>query len=175
MKKLIIALAVATMAGMVNAACCAWQFKTTTSVAGLEGSTAYVILGDYGATAPKFTALSEITSIAYDAAGSATSTKTKPSYSTSAAGGIDSASLTASTPNFYLVLVNDAKSSYWVSDVFDATPNLYEAGSAQAGTLSIAPASIGAFTPMTSPTPEPTSGILMLLGMAGLALKRKRA
>ena len=27
----------------------------------------------------------------------------------------------------------------------------------------------------SAPVPEPTSGLLMLLGMAGLALKRKRA
>ena len=27
----------------------------------------------------------------------------------------------------------------------------------------------------TSPVPEPTSGLLMLLGLAGLTLKRKRA
>jgi len=31
------------------------------------------------------------------------------------------------------------------------------------------------FNVSTSPVPEPTSGLLMLLGMAGLALKRKRA
>ena len=32
-----------------------------------------------------------------------------------------------------------------------------------------------AITPTTSDVPEPTSGLLMLLGMAGLVLKRKRA
>ncbi len=38
-------------------------------------------------------------------------------------------------------------------------------------TWSDTPGTVGAW----SPTPEPTSGLLLLLGMAGLALRRKRA
>ena len=35
--------------------------------------------------------------------------------------------------------------------------------------------SVMSFAPTPTPTPEPTSGMLLLLGLAGLALKRKRA
>lgn len=176
MKKLIIALAAVALAIGAQASCCAWQFKMTTAATGLEGSSVYIVLGDYGGTAPTFADANAIKSASWDGNAVATTTKTKPSYSTSATGTIDSSSLTTSAPNYYMVVVNGDGKGYWVSDVVDATPNLYEPGSAQAGTLQVLPSSI-AFANFsgTEPTPEPTSGLLLLMGVAGLALKRKRA
>ena len=82
-----------------------------------------------------------------------------------------------STYNFYMVIEDGGKQFSSAT----SNPTVIKAGAAQAtSTTGVA------FANMTTATltnagdswvavPEPTSGLLMLLGMAGLALKRKRA
>ena len=72
----------------------------------------------------------------------------------------------------FVVVMNDDNSGYWASDVFktkisDAIKGGQEAAFSFGENTSVAFSAINA--------PEPTSGLLLLLGMAGLALKRKRA
>ena len=65
---------------------------------------------------------------------------------------------------------NDIVAQYTVSGFDDYTPQNSWSGSYTFGTAGVS----GTPTYFTA-VPEPTSGLLLLLGMAGLALKRKRA
>ena len=82
------------------------------------------------------------------------------------------------TINGYLLVFDNASASaathYYISDVDSATTgasgqaaNIYFDASATANTSS--------WSTIGSSVPEPTSGLLLLLGVAGLALRRKRA
>lgn len=74
--------------------------------------------------------------------------------------------------NFYMVITDGDKE-------FSTASLLTKSGLAQAtSTVTVAFANMQSATQNASnwaAVPEPTSGLLMLLGMAGLALKRKRA
>ena len=68
----------------------------------------------------------------------------------------------------------DAKSAIQWSAATDVSGSKYEAGNPSPGTFTFtAVPNVG--TIASSNVPEPTSGLLLVLGMAGLALKRKRA
>ena len=177
MKKLMVAFAAIAVAVSANASLCKWSFSTTSTTAGLDGSTIYVMLGS---TIGDYKTLEDITGAAnLYGSGVDTTTMTMPVASTSASGTIDSAKLTSSSPNFYYVLVNADESGYWVSDVVDATKAnkgqtaLYEQGSGSPGAAKTA-ATVSGFTDFQG-VPEPTSGLLLLVGVAGLALRRRRA
>ena len=85
----------------------------------------------------------------------------------------------------FSVLIIDAAATggpkYMVSDTF--TQTAYKAGDDEAMAASFAASTFGANALTASASaangwaavPEPTSGLLLLLGVAGLALKRKRA
>ena len=66
----------------------------------------------------------------------------------------------------------DAKSALSWTDVADISAYDYEAGSPSPGTLTFTTA---ANSGTIANVPEPTSAMLLVLGMAGLALRRKRA
>lgn len=172
MKKLIAIAAVALAAISAQASCAAWKYSCSVVNEDLVGSSVYVVLGTYS-TAPAFESLEALQTAAYNKTGIATTTATKPKWKNSASGTIDSESLTSATPNFYLVFVNSAEDKFFVGSVQDATSALYEAGSSASTTVSFAPTTTS-FATFTA-APEPTSGLLLLLGVAGLALKRKRA
>ena len=82
--------------------------------------------------------------------------------------------------NFYVVLSDG--SNYWASDAKTAT--VYEAGSTDpnnkaitiqlSGASAITTASLQSFSGGGSGVPEPTSGLLLLVGGAMLALRRKQ-
>ena len=80
----------------------------------------------------------------------------------------------------YLVIFDTATitdaSHYYMTEVksFEALGGT-ETASVKWGSQSTASQAAGAWTSVTGSVPEPTSGLLMLLGMAGLALRRKRA
>ena len=86
--------------------------------------------------------------------------------------GIDA---TAGTPVYAAVLYVDAvDTSYFMGNV--ATVTWSGVGVPAVNDLSISLGGAGATaTAWTTAVPEPTSGLLMLLGMAGLALRRRRA
>ena len=68
--------------------------------------------------------------------------------------------LTFGSVTFTAAEVDDA----WTGDYYDAAEGFSAAGWYGAST-----------SPEPTPTPEPTSGLLMLVGLAGLALRRKQA
>lgn len=66
----------------------------------------------------------------------------------------------------------DAKSAIQWTAATDVSANKYEAGSPSPGTFTFtAVPNVGEIASV----PEPTSGLLLLLGMAGMALRRRRA
>lgn len=171
MKKLMIVAATALCGAFAQAASINWAI--TNATADQNGYSVYMV----AAISDAWTSGADV---AADAAalGSGTSgtiAKSGRNYmipSTTAAGD----GITASS-SLYLVLVksSDAKDYTYVS-MGDVSGSVYEPPAAPSGNFSMTSAALLAGTSGNfAAVPEPTSGLLMLLGVAGLALRRKRA
>ena len=194
MKKLMFVLAAVLAAGMVQAASINWG--TGTGIKGVTSDTnpafgssnaasgtlnVYVWLVD--AATYNSTGVDKI----WDAYGSKLGTATASITGKGGAAGTNvkttglSFSTTENTPYYGLVLVGldtdkDGTLDYYIAN--KATANINTAGTdATVGGLAKNLGGTGgtAITGWTAAVPEPTSGMLLLLGMAGLALRRKRA
>ena len=186
MKKLMIALAVATMGIVANAASFAWQAQSgylwdgADTPAKITSGSAYLLFTS------ALTQSDLVTAFAADAA-TAASTVSGKAVSTGTIGSNARIAETAFTSD-----VTSDQTAYFV--VFNGD-NMYVSNTANAEYWAVGESSIE-FGSMTSSSktfndvadgyagagwygaaavPEPTSGLLMLLGMAGLALRRKRA
>ena len=188
MKKLMIALATVAMAAGVQAA--AWQWSSTSAAVTPGGSdplssaNIYLFFG-YASSSAANTAKGELlTSLR---AGNAIS-----GYSQSAT--LDSTGKLATTEftgpegkqyAFAVILADDAAGNSYMLQTANKNATAMDVGTASlpfdisSTTLKdIDTTGTGAgwyMTKAASPVPEPTSGLLMLLGVAGLALRRKRA
>ena len=196
MKKLMIAFAVVAAAALSQAAMVDWSFNSKNTIkkySGADGASITVYLLDTAGSGYAAT-------VAGLANGSVTSANiaSQGSYLTSGVTGASGAKVgkasgqaTVASPgaDYSLVFVYfdsaASKDYYYLSSA--ATGKSYD-GSAEypTGTTAIWMSSdyntanwhevASAPTPPPTPgVPEPTSGLLMLLGMAGLALRRKRA
>ena len=185
MKKLMTALAIAMVAAATQAASFDWKTGTTGKVyeAGtttlLGAGTAYIF--DAGATTQQSVLTAFLNGEDW--------TTGKLDSKAVASGAIKATNAeafsygTAGTSyDFYLALVNG--DSIFISDTVKLTAGEvgYETASFNVKTASQAAATAlektGAFANpgwYTQSVPEPTSGLLLLLGIAGLALKRKQA
>ena len=119
-------------------------------------------------------ALSDAIHTAY---GSATATATKSSTAKGAAN-ISYGDYSAGTTVYAVLLytATESEKDYWMGNYGTAT--LQSAQDMSVGDLALTLGGSGGSTAAawsTAAVPEPTSGLLLLLGMAGLALKRKRA
>ena len=192
MKKLVFVLAAVLAAGMVQAAAITWG--TGTAVKGVTSETnpafgssnaasgtlnIYVWLVD--AATYNSTSVDSI----WDTYGSKLNTATASATGKSGAAGATAKtdgltfSTESATPYYGLVLTTydpdkDGTMDYYIAN--KAATEINTAGT-QASVLNLAKNVGGtATTGWTSASvPEPTSGLLMLIGMAGLALRRKRA
>lgn len=177
MKKLIMAFAAIAMASVASAATVKWTGaniyqpgSTTDKAAGYL--VYFVSSADYG-----------LASAQADLAAQKTDFITKHGQASAVtANGAATATITTTAGNSeswtgYLVILNagtlaDATSAYLTGETTKST-----GGAGQAATLAFT-ANTGTQTASnwyTVAAPEPTSGLLLLLGVAGLALKRKRA
>ncbi len=176
MKKLVV-LAIATaMCVVAQAAAFDWKYQSNKADA---GSTVYVM---WGAVAESFASLSDITG---DALGSGVLTTAGRDTFTSgtAETGMTKAEI-GSNASYYYVVVNSAQDAYFISPTQSASGFLYEGTDSSPGNstfknttaLTYSGKFSGGDTPVTpgDGTPEPTSGLLMLVGGALLALRRKQ-
>ena len=190
MKKLMIALAVAAIAGFAQAATCRWTSGTMKSAASADGgwsgtnvntANALVTMSIYYIDAETYTSL-----------GSAAQKDLFDSYSTKTADLKGQNKNATSGALIGAITINDADAFAGVqyavvtATYHDATydKDFYMATLAkttfvegtQAGTAANILSTVGSASGGGwQSVPEPTSGLLMLLGMAGLALRRRRA
>ena len=185
MKKLLIALAIAAVGITASAATVDWRVWVTEgskTANAYDGYTAYLVNATAWDAATISAATFSDSSIVLDSttfnAGSGKSTYTyKTLDAVGGTGGrsVDIASLAeGSDMNVYYVLLNtnkDPSEYYTISDTLTGRASTGEQAFGTKTSITQATLSGGSWTAV----PEPTSGLLMLLGMAGLALRRRRA
>ena len=181
MKKIMFALAVGLIAIGVQANSVNWAFSSTASStyyadsANLASSTAYLI------QASDWTGKADDLSKAVGSATWATSKDTGTARQYKTANPVVSETTLAKGDYSFYVVLSDG-SNYWASDAKTAT--VYEPGSTDpnnksisvqlSGATAVTTASLQSFSGGGSGVPEPTSGLLLLVGGAMLALRRKQ-
>ena len=173
MKRLIIAAAVACAAALTQASTVNWGLNTSTlDTTKFASGTAYLICVDNLAR-PTLTA--DTAADWYKA--NAGSLASKAFRTASVSDGTVYSTEVIESPtgrkNYWLIIDNDATSD---ADHYFAVSTLNKAINIQSGTMNQTAAWIGGTQMATyAAVPEPTSGLLMLLGVAGLALRRRSA
>lgn len=166
MKKIMIALAAVALAMGVQAAAVSWKVTN----ANYKGATVYAITGYTSAQVVSY--FSSTTEADWSTAVSGAT-----SGILNAARGVCQADSDSVGSSVVFAIVNPsiADGNAWlVTGDISTSGYTYSGTQTKPGTLSITAADFansGTFTAV----PEPTSGLLMLLGLAGLALKRKFA
>ena len=169
MKKIVIAAAIICVAAMSQAATVKWQASAASAYNGQNLYLLTSIASTYGSL-EKFEAM---------AVDYGTVEKAGPTTYKVAGRSASNESITSSA-KFYLAVVDNNTIHYldvtdtFQSKVYEPPANSPGAATADFATVfeSTTTATIGGDP---TPTPEPTSGILLLFGMAGLALRRRRA
>ena len=188
MKKLMIATAIALMAIASQAATASWKvtagnlYNSTASSVKYSG-TAYIYDSGSISMAALFAAVDAATTASYNFAGTAAGTVTIANGSVASTGNTFSYGESGNNYSFYLVVV-EGDNLYFSNEKAD----LSAANPPAVGTIgfasqnnstttfsNLAPADGFQGAGKWSTVPEPTSGLLLLLGMAGLALRRKVA
>ena len=174
-----IALAAVAVAAFANAANVNWRIQINAAEVGGE---MYAVLASSltGADMAKLT-IADVTDNALSWYGSgnlydSATIVNKSGRGTTEYTQISDSALTAANASIYLFAVSaDGKSYALVNETpYNATSYVYADGASSPGNLAVN-ASGSALTYTTFAVPEPTSGLLLLLGMAGLALRRKQA
>ncbi len=185
MKKLIIAVTLAVVASLAQAATCRWQSGTLKTAASADGGWSSVNVNT--ASALVTMSIYYIDATTYESLASATQKDLFDTYSKGTAdltgqnknatsgaliGAITINDSDAYAGTQYAVVTATYHDSTYDKDMYMATrvQTAFSAGT-QAGTAANMLSSVGNWQSV----PEPTSGLLMLLGMAGLALRRRHA
>ena len=192
MKKLIIASIAVAVGFMANAATVDWQVWVTggTKVANAyDGYTAYLVNASAWDALTEITADTFTSSVVLDSAtfnaGSGKSTYTYKTLDKTGATNARSVAVGSldegSTLGVYYVILNtntDPDNYYKIADTLTGHSDSAEEALGSNTSIAQSTLSSASWTAVgggSSPVPEPTSGLLLVLGMAGLALRRKRA
>ena len=166
MKKLIMMGVVALAAVCARAASVDWNYVGTADQAG------YTVYAFSSAVAAEYETFADLiaNASAYTGTVTAHTGRTGTSYFT------DDTSLSGAGGTLYLVVVSGSDATTYKYGSVSTAGYVYDpdAQESSPGTLSI-PASSITSTGTIGAVPEPTSGLLMLIGIAGLALRRRRA
>lgn len=169
MKKLITATVITCTAVISQAAAVDWNYADTSADSSQVGYTVYCIAGAIQETwssvdAVKAAALTDGAAVVV-ARKRTTETGDVTSYGSA---------LTRDS-GYYFVVVNDTEDKFGViagdkSLVYDPQAQETSPGTSNFNDVAVT----SSFSSDPGPIPEPTSGLLMLLGVAGLALRRKQ-
>ena len=181
MKKLIGMLAIAACAATASASSVTWGLGTgeLLDAEKVDAGTAYLMYSMGTVDFSKFATMTSFDASSLAAVGLDTTIDTF-AYSTSKINSTISVTPTGTKTSANTNIGGGSKSMYIVF-IDDGGKDIAYTATAvpvnvQNSTMAIgATKAASAFTYATASVPEPTSGLLLLLGMAGLALKRKRA
>ena len=168
MKKMIIAFALVAAAVCAKAAAVDWSASATKADVGAKVYLLTAIADSYA----------DVGSLISSAVGDVGVVAAQGrSYGTQVVKPVDAA--ITSSSNFYLALVAEDEKSFTYIDVTSGMSAMVydpQAQETSKGTFKSSISAISAGTQMNigQAVPEPTSGLLLLLGMAGLALRRKQ-
>lgn len=170
MKKLMIIAAVVMAVVSAKAASVDWKVTGTSSQVGY---TVYLLASAPGTYA-------SVAELAADAVGTGTIASMGRNNYYAAGTAASTAITTTSMAEAYFVIVTSSDATEYTYVSQDMSARVYDPANQESskGTFGTTSATILAGTTAqfsSSPVPEPTSGLLMLLGMAGLALRRRRA
>jgi len=198
MKKLVIVSAAVLCGFMAQASTVAWNctnVKDSTGAAFSEGSVyVFFVAGNSAADTSSWAGLEGKGATAFTSALAGANFDYNKSDITAAAGtlsynattagaalALDTVGLTGSTKYSAYAVIFDSETitdttHYYVTAASAASTTYGDTSSlTKSYTLNASSSATAANWKSVGPVPEPTSGLLMLLGMAGLALRRKRA
>ena len=191
MKKLMMVIAVVGCAVATHAATVDWSFsqvvRTDKAYSDLTGYSAYLFTASAWSTVENAVSGGALDSASFtgysgSAAIQVATAATVKTFSTGSS--VIKSTQNLSGDSYYIVLADltnggDVWAKAVTATIYDETAD--PVPSHTAGTWSITKVNTGAYlgtgnsTGWTVSVPEPTSGLMLLLGIAGLALKRKRA
>ncbi len=174
MKKLMLLIAVAGLAFAGQAMTVDWKYDATSADV---GKTVYVMLG----SSPQ-TTWASLAAIEDAALGSGEIKKKVNKYN--ATGQVADAGITKTSADLYYVIVSADKSTFDVTASQDFTTSVYDPNNQEStpgqstaiNSSSTFVATAQSYSGGPGPiVPEPTSGMLMIVGLGALALRRRRA